>query len=395
MVLNIRSGYGKPIVVLLLLVVLVWCGFTTFALASEPIKVGVVASITGWAGFIGTPQKELFTAIAEEVNAKGGIDGRLVEIYLEDDKSVPTNAVIAATKLIKDKKVCALIGASTSDSSAAIFPSVEQEKVPFIVSAPVTNPKKEYVFLIGPSGETCAAHVIEYAVNNMKKKKIALLHDQSTYGMTGANTIAKEATRYAGVSIVAKETFEPADTNLVPLLSNVKASGAEMIILYATTPSAVVAAKNYKQLGMSIPVLCSNAISTPDFLKLAGKTAEEASWILFTQPFSVAEKMSAESSFRKDLYDPLKKMMKTKYGDAKEVNLFHTTTYDAITVLMEAIKFAGSDRRDDIKKGLESVKFNGFIGPFACTPTNHQGAADKDPMIPVIIQNGAYAPYSI
>ena len=85
--------------------------------AAEPIRIGTIFSISGWAGFIGTPQKEFFTAMIDDINAKGGINGRPLEFYYEDDKSIPTNAVIAATKLIKDKKVVAMVGTSTSDAA--------------------------------------------------------------------------------------------------------------------------------------------------------------------------------------------------------------------------------------------------------------------------------------
>ena len=71
--------------------------------AAEPIKIGTIFSITGWGGFIGTPQKEAFTALVEDINKNGGIDGRQLEFYYEDDQSIPTNAVIAATKLIRTR----------------------------------------------------------------------------------------------------------------------------------------------------------------------------------------------------------------------------------------------------------------------------------------------------
>src|SRR5512139_179593 len=78
--------------------------------AAEPIKIGVILSITGRGGFLGTPEKEAITAVVEEVNRKGGLFGRQIELYFEDDQSNPTNSAIAATKLIRDKKVCCLLG---------------------------------------------------------------------------------------------------------------------------------------------------------------------------------------------------------------------------------------------------------------------------------------------
>ena len=88
--------------------------------AAEPIKVGAIVSLVGWAGFLGTPQKEAIEIVADEVNRKGGVLGRQIEVSFEDDQSNPTNSAIAATKLIRDRKVCAVIGTSNS-SGCTVF----------------------------------------------------------------------------------------------------------------------------------------------------------------------------------------------------------------------------------------------------------------------------------
>lgn len=106
------------------------------AAAAEPIKLGVVFSITGWGGFIGSPMKDAAIAVVEDVNKKGGVLGRPIELLIEDDQSNPTNAVVAATKLIKDQKVAAIIGPSITDSGRAIIPLCEQEQVPFCRDRP-------------------------------------------------------------------------------------------------------------------------------------------------------------------------------------------------------------------------------------------------------------------
>src|SRR5208337_3004080 len=118
------------------------------ASAAETIRIGFVISVTGPYGFIGTPQKEIIEAAVADVNKKGGIDGKQLEAFIEDDRSVPTNAVVAGTKLIKDKSICALVAASSFDSSAALIPIAEQEKVPYLVTAPIVNPNKKYVFIV-------------------------------------------------------------------------------------------------------------------------------------------------------------------------------------------------------------------------------------------------------
>jgi branched-chain amino acid transport system substrate-binding protein len=389
-----KNGYGVVKGVSVISAIFFFVAFMFGAvMAAEPIKIGVVGSQTGWAGFIGTPQKEVFEATVADINKKGGLLGRRVELYIEDDQSVPTNAVIAVTKLAKDKGVAAIIGPSTTDSASAMIPTVEQAKVPFFVQVPVGNPNKKWVFLVGPSDLTCATHVVEYAVQMLGAKRIALFHEAAAYGMRGAAQINKDIKRFRGASIIVQERLENSDTTAIPQLTRIKAAKPDLIIMYMTTATAAITAKNYKQLGLTIPVLGSNAISTPDFLKLAGKVPEDAKWILFTQPFSVAEKMSPDSPFRKNLYDPFKKFMKEAYGPAKEMNLFHTTAYDAILAMSEAIKAAGSDDRAAIRDALEKIRIEGFIGPFACTPESHQGSP-KDPMVAVVVKNGEYVPYN-
>jgi branched-chain amino acid transport system substrate-binding protein len=364
------------------------------AQAAEPIKIGTIFSITGPYGFIGTPQKEVFTAMIEDINAKGGIKGRPLEFYYEDDKSIPTNAVIAATKLIKDKGVVAMVGTSTSDSAMAIVPLCENEKVPFINSGPakIAFPKK-YVFSVGPGDVRGASHLLEYAVKDLKAKKLALFHDAAAYGTLGQKVIKDELPKYPGVSIVIQESMEPGDTNMVPQLTKIKGANPDLILLYTTGGPATIVAKNYKQLGMTTPLITGNAVTMPDFYKAVGKIAEESKWIFMSQPMMIAEFMSPNDPYRKDVYDPFKKLMQAKYGPETQVTLFHGSCYDAIAGIVAAMKIATAIDRDSIRDALEKVNVPGFLGPFAPTAQDHQ-AAPVDPMRPMTLKDGKYVPYT-
>ena len=114
--------------------------------AAEPIKIGAVLSITGRGGFLGSPEKEAITIVAEEVNRQGGILGRQIEVYFKDDESNPTNSALAATKLIRDKKVSCLVGASLVVGCSAVIPICEREEVPLVAPTPVTEPLKKWIF---------------------------------------------------------------------------------------------------------------------------------------------------------------------------------------------------------------------------------------------------------
>jgi branched-chain amino acid transport system substrate-binding protein len=360
--------------------------------AAEPIKIGTIMSITGPFGFIGTPQKEAFNALIEDVNAKGGILGRPIELLFEDDQSIPTNAVIAATKLIKDKKVVAICGTSMSDAALAIVPVCEQEKIPFINSSPARIPFKKYIFSTGPGDVRGAAHLLQYAVKDLGAKKIALMYGVDAMGTLGQKTIVDEIKKYPGASIIIQESMEPSHTSVVPQLTKIKAANPDVLILQLTGSMGSIIAKNYKQLGMTTKVLGCGSITDPNFNKNGGKFAEDAKWIFLSQPMMIVGKMAANDPYRKNVYDPAQKLLQAKYGPKAIVTMFHGSTFDGFKAITDAIKTAGKAEPDAIRDALEKIKFEGFLGQFACSATDHQ-AAPVDFMRPMTIVNGEYVPY--
>ena len=180
--------------------------------AAESIRLGAVFSIGGQAGFIGTPERDAIVAMVDDVNRKGGVMGRQIELYVEDDKSNPTNAVVAATKLIRDRKVSALIGPSINDSGMAMIPIRKQEQVPFVMTGPIVSPLKKWVFIVGAGDFVEASNLLAFTVKTLGAKPIALLHDTRNYGSIGAKVINKEIGQYPRVDLVAQEKRNVTDT---------------------------------------------------------------------------------------------------------------------------------------------------------------------------------------
>lgn len=149
---------------------------------AEPIKIGAVLSVTGRGGFLGTPQKEAITVIVEEINRGGGVLGRPVQVFFEDDQSNPTTAAMAATKLIRDEKVCCIVGLSLVVSAMAMVPVCESEQVPQIVITPLTMPLKKWVFSANLSDYILAQRMLKFTVETLGAQKIALLQSSDTYG---------------------------------------------------------------------------------------------------------------------------------------------------------------------------------------------------------------------
>lgn len=390
--------YGAGVVVRVLLcfcivsgLLLTCSGKLSFA-APEPIRLGTIMSITGWAGFIGTPQREVFNAVIEDINAKGGINGRPLELYYEDDQSVPMNAVIAATKLIKDRKVIAICGTSTSDAALAIVPVCEQSKIPFINSGPALIPFKKWIFSVGPGDERGARHLLDFAIKDLGARRIALMYGVDAMGTLGYKVMNAEIGKYPGASLVIQESFEPKDTNMIPQLMKVRNANPDVIILQTTGGAASIIAKNYKQLGMTCQVLGGGSITMPEFYKLAGKIAEECKWLFLSQPMMIVEKMAPNDPYRKNVWEPAEKFMQDKYGPNKHVTMFHGSTFDALRGITEAMKMCRNVDSASVRDALEKVKIEGFLGTFAPTPTDHQ-STPVDPMRPMVLKNGEYVPW--
>jgi branched-chain amino acid transport system substrate-binding protein len=388
-----KTVFGVKFFVLFLVAVSLAVGTGKVAAAAEPIKIGHVCSITGWAGMLGTPQRDAMLAMVEDINKKGGVLGRPIEVHIEDDKSQPTTAVVAATKLLRDVKVNILIGTTLNDSAQAIIPLVEQEQVPMICTAPVVVPFKKWVFYVGPGDQKMAAHVLELAVTTMNAKRIALLHDTALYGVGGAKIINKELSQYPGVSIVITEKYEPSDTNMVPQLSKIKAANPDLLIVYGTGAPAAVVAKNYKQLGLTVPVVGGGGLGAPDFVKVGGQIAEESKWAIGVLKISVAESLPANDPYRKNVYEPMKKIFQEKFKDAKSLNVFHVSPMDAIVMASMALKAAGTDNRTAVRDALEKVKFEGLLGNVAPGPGDHFEGA-RDTSILGMLKNGQFVPYA-
>lgn len=370
---------------------------TRDAAAADAIKIGHICSVTGWAGMLGTAQKEAMLAVVEDINKKGGILGRQVEAFIEDDQSSPTTAAIAATKLIKDAKVCLIIGTTISDSAMAVSPIAEREATPFLLITPVVLPweRLKWTFAVGPGDAKMAVHVLELAVKQLGAKRIALLHDTTLYGSQGAKFFNTGVGKYPGTSIIAQEKYEVHDTSMVSQLTKIKAAKPDLLVIYGTGAPAAVAAKNYKQLGMTVPVLGAGGLGGPDFLKLAGNIADEGNWAIAVLKISIAEKLPLTDPYRRNIYEPAKKIFQEKYGkDKGGLNVFHVSPMDAFTMTALGLKASGTDDRAKLRDALEKVRFTGLLGGrIVPQPDNHIRDCEDSSEL-ALFKNGEFIPYT-
>jgi len=371
------------------------CAFFSPVSAAEPIKIGAVLCLTGWAGGMGTPEKEAITVEVERVNRQGGVIGRQIEVYFEDDQSNPANAVISATKLIRDEGVAALIGSSVTNMCMPILPICEREGVVNVsigAGHEITQPLKKWVFRIPITDIRLSPLMVKFAAEKFGAKKIALMHSTDASGVMGAKGVVESVQKY-GIKIVTTEKFEPKDTNVMPQLTKVKALKPDAIILYASSAPGIIVAKNYQQLGMeNIPVVASHGIPTREFIEMAGKGVE-GRWAFIGLKSQVAEKFPADDPYRKNVYDPFMEALRKKYGATTKFNVFHGNGHDALHAVLNAIKVAGTDDRASLRNAMEKVGFVGLNFSFQYTPTDHDGH-DERSRVPITLKNGAFTLYN-
>jgi len=341
------------------------------ALAADPIKIGSVLSITGPAGYLGDPELKTLQMMVEDINKKGGVLGRPLELVHYDDGSDAAKANGFGKRLIDDDKVDLIVGGTTTGATMSIVPLVEKAGVPFISLAGavvVVEPVKKYVFKT-PHTDRMAA---EKVFDDMKRRgitKVALLSETSGFGQSGRKETEGVAAKY-GISLVANETYGPKDTDMGPQLTKIRnTAGVEAVFIFGLGQGPALATKGYKQLGITLPLYHAHGVASDDFIKLAGPASEGVR--LPTSALLAPDKLAANDPQR-PVADAYTKAFTTKYKT--DVSAFGGYAYDGLAIAVDAIKRAGSTDKAKVRDAIEATRgFVGTGGVFNMSATDHMG----------------------
>ena len=340
------------------------------AFAADPIKVGAIVSATGPASFLGDPQEKTLRAYVESINAAGGIADRKIELFIYDDSSDAAKANSFAKRLIQQDKVDFIVGASTTGSTMAMVPLVETSKVPTLAlgaGSVIVEPVKPYVFRMPHSDRLAAQKVL----SDMKAKgitKFALLSDTGGYGKSGRNETQKMAASM-GLAIVSDETYGERDADMTPLITHVKQSDAQALMMFGTGQAPAIIAKNFRQLGLTIPLYATHGQASYEFIRLAGPAGEG---ILMPSPALFVADQLPDGDPQKKVSMSYKTTFETKFK--MDVSTFGGYGYDGLMMGLDAIKRAGTTDKDKVRDALEQTKdFVGLSGVYTMSPTDHGG----------------------
>jgi branched-chain amino acid transport system substrate-binding protein len=367
-----------------------WClvasallgALTASVRAAEPIKVGLVAALSGQSAKSGEGITRGLTIAIDEINARGGLlGGRQLTLIRRDDESNPSKGQIAARELIFKEGVAGLFGGIDSPVSLAIVPLANKEKIPFMgvwaAATPITrngaNPN--FVFRVSAVDELVDKALVQYAVKKYAAKRPGMMlinnpwGESNEKGLTAAIAAAKIET--AGI-----EKFEANDVDMVPQLSRLKAARSDVIFLVANAAPGAQMMKSLERMEWTVPVVSHWGISGGRFPELAGKGAQH---VEFIQTYSFFGPQSAVGQ-------RVLAALQAKYPDIKGPGdvtppVGVANAYDAMHLMALAITRAGSSDGDKIRQGFYAIEtYEGLIKtyhkPFA--PENHDALNEND-----------------
>ena len=326
------------------------------ALAADGIKVGVLLPLTGSQAKFGEIEKRSYEMAAAEINAKGGVNGKKIELLFEDDTGKPDVGRSGVEKLISREKVPVITGGYSSSVTAAAAPVAQQFKVPFVICTgsadDVTEKGYDYVFRVNPPASEYPNAVKSFLHEVGKDvKTIALLYENSAFGQSSSKSFEADAVAL-GLKIVVKEGYQAGAIDFKPILTKVKAANPDMIYMVSYVMDASLLMRQSKELRINPKMFVGGGagFTLPEFAKSAGDASDgvySATLWVDTLPFPGAKEYA--SNFRK------------KFGSETE---YHgAEAYAAMYVVADALKRAKSITPRDVRDALVKTDLKTAFGP--------------------------------
>ena len=319
----------------------------------ETVKIGVFLSLTGATASYGVSALNAIKLATEETNQGGGINGKQIELVVEDDHSNTQEVPGIVTKLIKEAKVDALIAEPVSTRAMAAAPIAQANQVVMISSAsvkPELTMQGDYIFRACFISSTEGEAIAKFAANKLKAKSAAIiLDDKNDYAVVLAGFFA-ESFKRSGGKIVSEQKYAAGDRDIRAQLEAIKKANPDIIFAPGFYTTAPLVARTVKQLAIKSTLIGSDGWDSPDLLSGG---AEPFAGVYFANHFWVGSNESLVRKFVKDY--------QTKYGVAPDAGA--ATAYDAARLLFDAFKRSKSTDKAAVRNALAATKdFPGVTG---------------------------------
>lgn len=332
----------------------------------KPIKVGVVLTLSGPPARAGTREKDGIELVAAKLNAAGGINGRPIQLVIQDDAADPNAAVTAFNSLASQDDIVVVIGSTIGSSTMAFAPLAKRATMPVLApnsTYEITHLGNDFLFRVG-----IPANVeVDAAAALLKKggyKRIGLLHTNDAYGKQGADLLKA----VKGLNIVATEQVATNAADYTPQLTKIRSANPDVLVIWGGTPYPGIGIKNANQLGFDIPVISPSAASSQATIQAAAGAPLLSKWNVqgvFDQAKPEKRQEEGIGAF------------KGKFN--ADPDYFVAVGWDAMNILSKALQLAGKDiTRESVKRGLEQVRgYEGFGGIYNYSKTERDGTDSR------------------
>jgi branched-chain amino acid transport system substrate-binding protein len=347
------------------------------AASTGPIKIGHYASMTGDTATYGQSADRGIRMKIDELNAKGGVLGRKLELITEDDRSITEEARTTAQKLLQRDEVVALLGEVASSRSLAAAPEAQRAKVPMISPAS-TNPKVtevgDYVFRACFIDPFQGALMAKFARETLGAKRVAILFDfKQDYSVGLADFFRKTFTADGG-EIVADERYTSGDIEFRAQLTKIRATNPDAIFVPGYYTEVGLISKQARELGLDVPLLGGDGWDSSKTLEIGG-TAVEGNY--FSNHY-------AADSDRPQVQEFVK-AYKAQHGEVPDA--MAVLGYDSAGILADALTRAGTTDGPKLRDAIAATKdYQGVSGSITIDP---QRNARKDAVV-LEIKDGAF-----
>ncbi|MDB5917332.1 MAG: amino acid transporter substrate-binding protein [Massilia sp.] len=329
-------------------------GFSMSGMAAEPIKIGVSGPFTAGSAPMGVSMRDGVKLAAAEINAKGGILGRQIQLVERDDEGSPPRGVQVAQELISKEKVVATVGFINTGVALASQRFYQEAKIPVmnnvatgsIITQQFAKEPENYIFRNSANDQIQSGMIVEEAVTRRHFKKVAILADSTNYGQLGREDLEKALDK-KGIKAVAVEKYNIKDVDMTAQLLKAKQAGAEVVLTYGIGPELAQIANGMEKLGWKVPLIGSWTLAMGNFIDNAGKNGDGTRMPqTFIQDASTPKRKAFIESYVKT-YKPA--------GDRMPSGVSAAQGYDSIYLLAAAMKQAGTTDGPKVLAALENL----------------------------------------
>ncbi len=353
------------------------CGREQSSGAAAPIRIGHFASLTGDTATFGRSTDNGIRMQIEEVNDRGGVLGRPLELVTEDDRSVTEEARTAAQKLLQRDPVVALLGEVASSRSLAAAPEAQRARVPMISPAS-TNPRVtevgDYVFRACFIDPFQGAVMAKFAGETLGAKRVAILFDFKQDYSVGLADFFRKTFQSMGGEIVADERYTSGDIEFRAQLTKIRATHPDAIFVPGYYTEAGLIAKQARELGITAPLLGGDGWDSTRTLEIGGAAVEGN---FFSNHYA------ADSD--SPLVQAFVKKYRAKYGEVPDA--MAVLGYDAAGILVDALGRAGTTEGPKLRDAIAATK--DYAGVSGTITMDAQRNARKDAVV-IEIKDGGF-----